>query len=56
MDLGVIKSLLGFLIIGGLLYLMMRKGGCCGHSHGGRSEDEEHSHEGSNTGKIKDSE
>ncbi|MEF9475892.1 MAG: hypothetical protein L0958_04240 [Candidatus Mariimomonas ferrooxydans] len=42
MDTGVLKSILGFLIIGVLFYFVMRKvrmGGCCGHSHGESNND-----------------
>lgn len=59
MDFGTLKSLLGFLIIGVLFYLVIRKvrsGGCCGHSHGEHNQDIRHSHEGTNTGKTKHSE
>lgn len=45
MDTGVLSSLLWFIIIGALFYLMMRKGGCVmgmGHSHGGEKGGDSH--------------
>ncbi len=55
MDTGTLSGLLGFFIIGGLMYFMMRKGGgCCGHSHGEDHKPEGHSSEDSNTRTSKD--
>ena len=55
MDLGILKGLLGFLIIGVLFYLVVRRvrtGGCCGHSDGEHNQDTGHSKERTITGKT----
>lgn len=55
MNTGILSGLLGFLIIGGVMYFMMRKGGgCCGHSHGEHDKPEGHSSGESDTRTSKD--
>lgn len=56
METGTLSSLLWFIIIGGLFYFMMRKGGCCGHVHSEHDQHKGHTHGGSNAGNMKDPE
>ena len=53
MNTGILNGLFGFVIIGALMYFMMRKGGCCGHSHGEHQQTGGHSHDKPDTGKAK---
>ncbi len=42
------------LIFGAFYFMMFRKGGCCGHSHGGHDQNKDHSHGGESSGKTED--
>lgn len=52
MDLGTVYNILGFIIMGALLYFVIRrvrKGGCCDHSHDRQNEQVQCFHSKSNT-------
>jgi YHS domain-containing protein len=57
MDIGVLKSFLGIVVIGALFYFVLRKvgkRGCCGHSHDEHSQYRGHQHGKSDDRMTKD--